>query len=102
MGIRDWLGGRRGFDNELQEMMNPCWPGVSNFVAFPRNEDGYISHFYSSLISRAYATNSSCSTIKRWVASNSSTRLTGKHPRRLTSCSVSVVPGVKAGAILPH
>jgi RNA polymerase-interacting CarD/CdnL/TRCF family regulator len=50
MGFRDWLGGRRGFDNELQEIMNPLltWR-LQHFVAFPRNEDGYIRHYFQFL-----------------------------------------------------
>jgi RNA polymerase-interacting CarD/CdnL/TRCF family regulator len=50
MGIRDWLGSRRGMDREIMEMMNPLlgWRPV-HFVAFPRNEDGYVRHYFQYL-----------------------------------------------------
>lgn len=50
MGIRDWLGGNRGVSRDIQEMMNPllAWRPV-HFVAFPRNEDGYVRHYFQYL-----------------------------------------------------
>ncbi|SFM06083.1 CarD-like/TRCF domain-containing protein [Bradyrhizobium sp. NFR13] len=48
MGIRDWLGGNRGgLSRDIQELMNPllAWRPV-HFVAFPRNEDGYVRHYF--------------------------------------------------------
>jgi RNA polymerase-interacting CarD/CdnL/TRCF family regulator len=50
MGIRDWLGGKRGVDREIQEMMNPliAWR-LQHFAALPRNEDGYVRHYFQFL-----------------------------------------------------
>lgn len=50
MGIGDWLGGKRGVDREIQEMMNPliAWR-LQHFVRFPRNEDGYVRHYFQFL-----------------------------------------------------
>lgn len=50
MGFRDWLGGRRGVDPEIMELMNPLlgWRPV-HFVAFPRNDDGYVRHYFQYL-----------------------------------------------------
>ena len=57
-----------------------------HFVAFPRNEDGYVRHYVQFLERSVFGSSSSYFTMRHLAAWSSSIPRTARRPRSPTDC----------------